>query len=186
MASIVEFIDKWLHDGTCTNDTGKDIKICIDGNPGKLRPGETTPPSVDCDGVIHGDNSATKIYGQSGIKEHKSRDWVRDNWPRCYTSQREPGGVRPIIVGSGSGGFNDLDDIPSVHELAISRSPHVAIPLCEFTESLQKLTDAGKLKSFLAQCESSVTAKVLVPEELHELMRSQLDQGHGKKDASNR
>lgn len=86
MPDIAEFIGKWLHEGQCKNETGRDIRICIDGKPSILHPGETSPKSVDCDGIIHSDGSATKIHGATGIQEHKDRDWVRSNWPDCVST----------------------------------------------------------------------------------------------------
>jgi hypothetical protein len=77
-------VSDWLHRGQCTNTLNRDITVCIDGRAVILRPGEKTPAGADCDGVIHSDGSATKLWGASGVKTNETPDWVRSHWPGCF------------------------------------------------------------------------------------------------------
>ncbi|MFN7630028.1 MAG: hypothetical protein ACK59G_02375 [Cyanobacteriota bacterium] len=159
MGTVVEFIDQWLHQGVCINDTGKDLIICIDGQPGKLAPGQQSPASVDCDGIIHDDASATKIYGRSGIKEHKDPSWVHENWPRCWDfawrnteegrDARPPGRndryfSRSTIFGVNVGSLT-LSIVPSVHDLVAAKTPIAALKLSDFIAIIKQLERGGEL-----------------------------------------
>jgi hypothetical protein len=81
--STYDKVLKWVSKGQCENKSDRPIKVCIDGKPFKLDPGARTPENKDCDGIIHEDGSATKIYGESGIEERKSKEWVEKHWPAC-------------------------------------------------------------------------------------------------------
>jgi hypothetical protein len=75
--------EKWFHEGSCKNDTDREMRICVDGNERTLAPGESTPRGVDCDGILFKDGSVDKIWGRSGWKTRKSPEWVREHWPGC-------------------------------------------------------------------------------------------------------
>lgn len=90
MGWVTETMDLFS-EGTCKNDTGKDIQVCM-GEQGKpheirdLKPGESTPLGEDCDGIIKSDGGATKIYGRAGaifFAPDKDANWVKANWPEC-------------------------------------------------------------------------------------------------------
>ncbi|XHX75803.1 MAG: hypothetical protein RBJ76_15255 [Stenomitos frigidus ULC029] len=78
----------WASEGKCTNKTDKDIQVCM-GQPGKphqvrtLKPGESTLPGEDCDGIMRDTGGITKIHGRFGwTSEHDSK-WVNKNWKEC-------------------------------------------------------------------------------------------------------
>ena len=89
MRDSIEFARDWIREGKCVNDTGKEMTICVDGKPRKLAPGEETPSATDCDGIIHEDGSATKIWGKSRIPSHRSKEWVEKNWPACRKETKD-------------------------------------------------------------------------------------------------
>jgi hypothetical protein len=78
----------WISEGKCTNKTDKDMQVCI-GEPGQphemrtLKPGESTRPDEDCDGIMRDDGGTTKIWGRFNWKTEHDSNWARDNWPQC-------------------------------------------------------------------------------------------------------
>lgn len=151
---IVEFIDTWLRKGRCENKTDHDITICVDGKPGVLKKGDTTPKSVDCDGIIHNDSSATKIYGQTGVKLHKSPKWVKRNWPACH---REPPAPRErpdrpdpmwdkmsFVGGQTEPLEEETLTLPPVHTLVSIKHGLVGIPLRLFVDTLRQVSESSK------------------------------------------
>lgn len=81
-------VDAFFREGQCTNNSDKDIQVCI-GEQGKphrietLKPGESTPSGKDCDGFMHKDGGATKIRGRFGWTTEHDSEWVKDNWEGC-------------------------------------------------------------------------------------------------------
>ena len=87
------------NEGTCTNTSDREIFVCVNdpGGPQRLEtlgPGQSTPPGVDCDGIIFPDGSAEKEFGFLGrtgwsVIDKRTPEWVRDNWPNCAQAIRE-------------------------------------------------------------------------------------------------
>ncbi len=113
--SLSEYFDmarQWAHEGKCTNRSNENVDVCIDGRLETLKPGESTPSGRDCEGFIHPDGSATKIWGKTGVTTEQTREWVAKNWPGCV---RKAGGdpappPRPSGPGVGGGGKGDRVD----------------------------------------------------------------------------
>jgi hypothetical protein len=76
-------IREYLSEGQCENTGNQNIVVCMNGQPEVLSPGDRTAEGRDCDGIIHEDGSGEKIWGRTGIKEHVSKEWVKEHWPSC-------------------------------------------------------------------------------------------------------
>lgn len=179
MESIVEFLDRWLRTGTCENNTGRNIKICIGGRPSILPPGATTPESQDCDGVVHDDDSATKIWGRSGIREHKEPAWVRENWPECVrvrpSEAPDPPSSRNII--SVDQQTLQKQPLPLANDLAAGQRPLVALHFSTLASKLGLTLNVPGLTGLTSELGSTGSSTVFVSPELLEKIASRSTAG---------